>query len=479
MSLHEYLQMLRRRWRWVSVATLAGFGIALAASLTTPSSYQATSSLFFSLRFGSSADDLAAGATFAQGQVDSFALLASTPVVLQPVIDELDLDTTPRALARQVSTEVVPETVVVQVSVTDATPAQAARIANAVTDQLTATVEDLAPTGDDGAATVEATTIAPATPPTAPAGPRTMVNVAVGLLAGLVVGILAGLVRDLTDTRVRTAEDLGRVTGLPLLTTLDNPGRGDRRELVVANSPRSGQAEAFRSLRTAVQFMARPGRATSLLVTSSRPAEGKSTVAANLALTLAEAGLRVVLVDADLRRPSVAATFDLEGAAGLTSVLIGQAELDDVLQEWGAAGLRVLTTGPLPPNPSELLSSAGMAGLLERLGADNDVVVLDTAPLLPVTDAVVLARLVTATLVVADASRTRRPALGQALALLERVDARLAGVVLTHVRRRDADVYGYGAVEQAPSPQPRAGGRTAVADAATGERPMPPVPAPR
>lgn len=472
MSLHEYLQMLRRRWRWVTAAALAGVAVALAASLTTPSTYQATGSLFFSLRFGSSADDLAAGATFAQGQVDSFALLATTPVVLEPVIERLDLDTTPRALARQVSTEVVPETVVVEIGVTDTDPARAAEIANAVTDQLTETVADLAPTGDDGAPTVEATTIVPATPPSSPAGPRTAVNVAVGLLAGLLAGVLAGLVRDLTDTHVRTPEDLARVTGLPLLTTLDNPGRGERRELVVVNAPRSAQAEAFRSLRTAVQFMASPGRATTLLVTSSRPAEGKSTVAANLALTLAEAGLRVVLVDADLRRPSVAGTFDLEGAAGLTSVLIGQADLDDVLQEWGAAGLRVLTTGPLPPNPSELLASADMAALLERLGAEHDVVVLDAAPLLPVTDAVVLARITSATLVVADASRTRRPVLAQALTLLERADARVAGVVLTHVRRRDADVYGYDAQEAPPAP-------AGAARPAGGERSLPPVPARR
>ncbi|MGY2085977.1 polysaccharide biosynthesis tyrosine autokinase [Blastococcus sp. SYSU DS0539] len=463
MSLHDYLQMLRRRWRWVAAATLTGVVVALTGSLLATPTYQSTSSLFFSLRFGSSADDLAAGATFAQGQVDSFALLAGTPAVLEPVIEELDLDTTARVLARQVSTEVVPETVVVEVSVSDPSPRRAAEIANAVTDQLIATVGDLAPPGDDGAPTVEATVIAPATPPTQPATPRTALNVAVGLIAGLIIGTLAALARDLTDTRVRTAEDLARVTDLPLLAGLDTPpGTGDRRDLVVVTAPRSAQAEAFRALRTSVQFLARPGQALTLLVTSARPAEGKSTVAANLALTLAESGQRVALVDADLRRPSMADTFDLEGRAGLTSVLIGQAELDDVLQEWGGSGLRVLTSGPLPPNPSELLASPAMAELLDGLGATHDVVVVDTAPLLPVTDAVVLSRITAATLVVGDASRTRRPVLGQALALLERAGARLAGVVLTHVPHRRNDVYGYESLDPAEAGGPAAPGSGAA-----------------
>jgi tyrosine-protein kinase len=444
MSLTEYLLTMRRRWRWVAVSALVGILVAAVGSLATPPAYRATSSLFFSLSFGSSANDLAAGVAFAQSQVDSYALLATTPAVLESVIDELDLDTTARALARQVSTEVIPETVVVEVGVTDASPARAAQITDAVTAQLVATVEDLAPLNDEGLPTVEATVISPAAAPSSPVSPRTVLNVAIGLLAGLIGGILLALVRDLTDTRIRTADDLARLTDVPLLSSLDNPpNRGGGRDLVVVRQPHSVQAEAFRSLRTAVQFTARPGRALTLLVTSARPGEGKSTVAANLALTLSEAGQRVVLVDADLRRPSVADTFDLEGAAGLTSVLIGHADLDDVLQEWGPDGLHVLTTGPLPPNPSELLSSPAMSELLARLAVDHDVVVIDAAPLLPVTDAAVLARITSATLIVGDARRIRRAVLGQALTLLERAEARVAGVVLTHRRQRAVDAYGY------------------------------------
>ncbi|PWW21398.1 capsular exopolysaccharide synthesis family protein [Geodermatophilus normandii] len=461
MDLHEFLQMLRRRWRWVVAGALVGLAVAGAASLTTPRSYEASSSVFFSLSFGDSADDLVQGSAFAQNQVASYAMLATTPTVLDPVIDELGLDTTARRLAGRVSTEVMAGTVVLQVRVSDASPQRAAELTNAVTEQLVETVADLAPATAEGQPTVRGTTVSPAVAPTAPSAPRTTLNLAIGLLAGLVLGIAAGLARDLTDTRVRRPEDLSRVTDLPLLAALDTPpGRDHSRDLVVLTAPRSPAAEAVRSLRTAVQFSAQPGRPLSLLVTSSHSGEGKSTVAANLALALADAGLRVALVDADLRRPSVADTFGLEGAAGLTTVLIGQAELDDVLQEWGSAGLHVLTTGPLPPNPSELLASPAMTDLLARLERTHDVVLVDGAPLLPVTDSAVLARVVSGTMVVGDTTRIRRPALTSSLALLRRLDARVVGIVLTHVRRRSGDTYGYesqeGAAEQVPASSWRA-----------------------
>jgi capsular exopolysaccharide synthesis family protein len=475
MDLHEFLLLLRRRWRWVVSAAFAGLLVMGAISLTTPAAYQASSSVFFSLRFGDSADDLAQGSAFAQSQVASYAMLAATPAVLDPVIDQLGLDTTARALAGQVSTEVMSGTVVLQVHVTDASPERAAELTNAVTTSLVATVAQLAPTTAEGQPTVEGTTVTPAVAPSAKSAPRTTLNVLIGLLAGLVLGIGAAVVRDLLDTRVRTPEDLARVTGLPLLATLDTPPGADaKRDLVVLTAPRSPAAEAIRSLRTAVQFTGRPGQPLTLLVTSSHAAEGKSTVAANLAETLAETGLRVALVDADLRRPSVADVFGLEGAAGLTTVLIGQAGLDDVLQDWGTSGLHVLTSGPLPPNPSELLSAPAMADVLAQLGASHDVVLVDGAPLLPVTDSAVLARLVSGTMLIGDASRTRRPAMLRSLELLERAGARVVGVVLTHVRQRSASGYGYEAAERperserpevatarslltVPAPKPRTG----------------------
>jgi capsular exopolysaccharide synthesis family protein len=175
--------------------------------------------------------------------------------------------------------------------------------------------------------------------------------------------------------------------------------------------------------------------------------EGKSTVAVNLAVALAETGSRVLLVDADLRRPSVARVLGIEGAAGLTTVLLGQADIDDVVQPWGTSGLHVLPSGALPPNPTELLGSLPMRRLLEQARARYDHVVVDSAPLLPVADSAVLAGLVDGTLLLANATKVRRHQLAESLQNLARVEAPVLGVVLNQVVRNDR-TYGYYSAEE-------------------------------
>jgi capsular exopolysaccharide synthesis family protein len=450
MSLGTFATVLRRRWTWVVGAVVLALLVVGAHVATTTRTYAAQASVFFSLDSGSTASELAQGSTYTQNAVASYALLARTPTVLEPVVARERLPGGVEALAARVSTSVVQDTVVVQVTVRDTSAGRAATLANAVADELGASVEALAPqSATTNKPTVRATTVAPATPPGSPASPRTTLELLAGLVVGLFLGVLLGLARDATDTRVRSREDVAAVTPLPVLATLDTaPSSDGRRSLVIVDAPRSVQAEAYRALRTAVQFVGQPGRTLSLLVTSARPGEGKSSVAANLAATLSEAGLSVALVDADLRRPSVADTLGLEQGAGLTSVLIGRAELHDVLQSWGTSGLHVLTTGPLPPNPSELLATPTMRQLLDQLERTHDVVVIDSAPLLAVTDSVVLSSMVSGTLVVGDATRLRRKELRGALELLRHAGARVVGMVLSHVRLR-SDVYGYAAAEEA------------------------------
>jgi capsular exopolysaccharide synthesis family protein len=211
-------------------------------------------------------------------------------------------------------------------------------------------------------------------------------------------------------------------------------------------------------LRTNLRFADVDNPPRTIVVTSSMPGEGKSTSACNLALTLALTGSKVVLVEADLRKPRVCEYLGLDSGAGLTNVLAGQNTLDDVLVSWRRGTLTVLPSGPVPPNPSELLGSQHMGNLVKALSAGFDYVVIDTPPLLPVTDAAVLATLTDGALLIARHGKTSRDDVERAARSLEAVNARLLGTVLNAVPLRASGYgygYGYGYAEDKP-----AGGRS-------------------
>jgi capsular exopolysaccharide synthesis family protein len=442
------LEVLRRRWKWVVAIAVVGMLASLTFSLLSTKTYRASASVFFSLQHGDTASDLVQGSTYTQNQVASFARLATTPAVLQPVIDELGLDVSPQQLAGRVEASAPLNTVIVEVAVTDASPKLSAQLANAIVERLSDTVEGLAPKNATGGVSVEATTVAPAEAPSSPDSPDLVLNLAIGLIAGLLVGFAAGWARQALDTRVHGATTVAELTTLPVIGTIGKQAPTGSR-VVVSADPHGPAAETFRQLRTNLQFIGVSGDPESgeagvrtLLITSSVSAEGKSTIAANLAVALAETSASVILVDADLRRPAVAGILGLEGAAGLTTALIGRATLDDVVQEWGSAGLRVLTAGPLPPNPSQLLGSPAMTRLVQTLQKDYDYVVIDAPPVLPVADAAILSRLVEGTIVVANVTKVRRNQLAESLDDLDHVNARTLGVVLNQVDRDDS-AYSY------------------------------------
>ncbi|MGY1601013.1 polysaccharide biosynthesis tyrosine autokinase [Geodermatophilus sp. SYSU D00815] len=462
MTLHKFVTVLRRRkWLVATILLLAVAGSGVGSALATRT-YTATAGLYFSVRTATGVDDLAVAATFSQTQLASYATLAMTPEVLEPVADELDVDGGVEELAGQVAVTALDGTVVLEVAVTDTDPAQAARLANAIADRVITVVEDLSPsTVDAEGATVdesavEVTVVTPATAPESPSSPNVLLNLAAGAVLGLGLGVLLAVGRDVLDTRVRGAEDVAEVTRTPVIGALGvEPGR--KRGVLMETAPHSPQAEAYRQLRTNLHFLelgqrGQQGRHRAVSVSSSLAAEGKSTVAVNLAVALAETGARVLLVDADLRRPSVARVLGIEGAAGLTTVLLGQADVDDVVQPWGGSGLHVLPAGPLPPNPTELIGSVPMRRLLDELRVRYDHVVLDSAPLLPVADSAVLAGLVDGTLLLANGTKVRRHQLAESLRTLARVDAPVLGIVLNEVARDDR-VYGYYAAEE-PSAAP-------------------------
>lgn len=443
MELGDYLRVLRSRWITVVAVALVVLAATAVATLAATPKYTSSTRLFFAVQAGESVSDLAQGSTFTEKQMASYAEVARSPIVLQPVVETLNLGTDAPVLANALNVTVAPDTTILVISATDEDPVLARDIANAVADQLASTVSGLSPARPDGTEAVRATMLSEAQVPESPSSPNATRNLALGFVLGLMLGVGVALLRDLLDTKVRDETDLSGVTDTTPLTTVPIDESGTGHPVFMHDDSMSLRAEAIRRLRTNLQFVDFGDRPSSIVVTSSVPGEGKSTTAINLAASLADAGARVILIDADLRRPSVAKYMGYEGRVGLTTVLIGRAALEDVVQPWQDTSLDVLPSGQIPPNPSELLGSRAMSRLLDDLAETYDVIVLDTPPLLPVTDAAILSKMAGGALVVAGADRLHKQQLRSALESLEKVGAHVLGIVLNKVQRKDRDRYAY------------------------------------
>ncbi len=288
-----------------------------------------------------------------------------------------------------------------------------------------------------------------ATPPDEPFEPRPARNAVLGLVLGLILGVAGAVVIEFLDDSVRTTDDLQRAAaGVPLLGTIPMvPGwRNDKEPRLVSLSDSTAHAaEAYRTLRTAVQFLGAGDAVLTLQVVSPNAQEGKTTTLANLGVALARTGQRVMLVDADLRRPRLHQFFGLTNTVGLTSVIHGDVSLGEAAQAVpGVEGLSVLASGPLVPSPSEFLSLKSTHALLAALRAGRYFTLVDSPPVLPVTDALVLGRHVDATLLVSFAGRTRRRQLSRAAQLLQQVEVPVAGMVLNGTVPESDGAYSYG-----------------------------------
>lgn len=442
MELSDYIRVLRKNWLIIVVATLVGLGAAAGFSLTRTPLYESQASVVVSTQSSGSVQEISQGSTFTQQRVATYVNVATTPLVLDPVIRDLGLDVTAGALAKSVNVSSTLNTTFITIAVTDADPVQAADIANAVASQLPLAVEEIEPS-TGGESPVRLTTARTAIPTNVPVSPNVPLNLALGALIGLAVGIGIAVLRTVLDTRIRTIRDVNQITDRPILGAIPFDAKAAERPIIIQADPYNTRSESFRALRTNLQFIEMDG-GHSFVITSSIPSEGKSTTTVNLAIALADAGKRVALIDTDLRKPKVAEYLGIEGGAGLTDVLIGRAKVGDVMLPWGKRPLFVLPAGKVPPNPSELLGSRQMAQLLEAISRDFDVVLLDAPPLLPVTDAAILSRETTAAILVVAAGRATTGQLTAALTALETVDAKVGGIVMSMVPTRGPDAYGYG-----------------------------------
>ncbi|WP_350002675.1 polysaccharide biosynthesis tyrosine autokinase [Pseudarthrobacter sp. WHRI 8279] len=444
MELNEYLKIAKRNWLTIVASALLGLLIAGAASLIVKPSYVAETKLFVAIQGSGSITELQQGNTFSQARVRSYVETVSTPAVLQPAIDRLGLELTAAELQEKVDAGADLNTVIITISVSDASPVSAAAIAQAVGTSLIEVVNTLESPSSDGLSPVKLSVVTPATAPVAPSAPNTRLYLLVGLIAGASLGVAVAVLRTTLDTRVRGEQDVRRLSQAPVLGGIAFDNEAARNTLLTQVHPQSPRAESFRQIRTNLQFAHVGHKSKAVLITSSLPGEGKTTTATNLAIALAQAGQSVVLVDADLRRPRVDDYLGLDRNAGLTTALVGAADVNDLLQPWGEDDFFVLTSGQIPPNPSELLGSEAMNQLILGLEAAFDAVIIDAPPLLPVTDAAVLAQQVGGVVLVIGSSKVKSPELEKSLRALEMVDADLLGVVLNLLPSKGPDAYAYG-----------------------------------
>jgi len=288
--------------------------------------------------------------------------------------------------------------------------------------------------------------VSPAAVPAAPILPTPRRNLAIGLLLGLILGVGLAFLADQLDESIKDRDDLERFLGdLPVLGVIPRVvgwrNRGEAR-LVSSVEPNSSAAEAYRTLRTSIRFIGVSRAMGTIQITSPSAGEGKTTTTANLAVALARAGQKVTVVSCDLRRPRIQAFFGMSESIGFSSVLLGSTPLlAAVIQVPGIEGLSLLASGPLPPNPSELLTSSRAAEVIEAVKDLSDSVLIDCPPVLPVTDAAAFSARVDGTILVASAGMTTRKQLRRSLTILHQVGAPVVGVVLNCAAPEGA--YGY------------------------------------
>lgn len=437
MDLQDYLRLIRRYWISITTTLLLVVALAAGGSLLQNRTWTASATIFVAVDSADTASELSQGANFAERQVKSFVEVGQSRYVLQSVIDELDLDMTTSELAQNVSVSAPANTSVIEISAENTSPQRSADIANATTDSLARAVDDLSPGGTGGSdRLVQATVIQPATAPTSPTSPKPLQNIALGLLVGALLGFGQALLRDRLDTRIRTTADLREVTDDPIIGVIAKHGEtpGD------AARGYSPTDEAFRTLRTNLGFLGLAGkRRPSLVITSAIAGEGKTETAIRLAEALASAGERVLLVDADLRRPQLADRLGIEGAVGLSHVLSGQGSPAELVQVGRVNGLQLLPAGQLPPNPAELLSSDAMQRFISEAEAHYDYVLFDSPPLLPVTDAAALTNLTGGALLVARSGAVNRNQVGAAVSSVNAAGGEVLGIVLNDVKSTSFD----------------------------------------
>lgn len=447
---------LKAGWYWLVILALLGGCVATGISLVQRPVYAASATMYVTIAGGdSNVQSVYQGNLASQQRVASYARLATSTVVLEDAVRQTSLSGGVDAARRLVSTDWSPETVLLTVTARSGAPDAAAQLANAVASATSARVAALeTPLGSDSSL-AKLSVVSPAEPPSFAVSPNTKMNLVFGLVAGLIAGGLFVVFRARYSSRVDSADRLAAVGGgVPVLASIPDDDTVRQRTLVDFSSGSGGAAEAFRRLRSNIRFANVDSPPTIIAVTSCLPGEGKTSTSLNLAASYAEMGKRVIVVEADLRRPSISSILGIGTEAGLTSALRRDGDVLDFVQK-STYGFWVLPCGEIPPNPAELLDTEQTGSVLSALANSFDLIVIDTPPVKPVIDAVVLSQHVDGFVFVALSGRSRSQDIELGLSALREGHANVLGSVLNGDRRMfrayGDRYYGYLASDGAPS----------------------------
>lgn len=446
-TIMDLLRIIRKHVISVIVTFVVVFAAVCAYTLLTPPKYTATSQVFATFSASSSSSgtqddygDINNAGTYISNQIKSYPTLATTEAVLQPVIDELGLNTNVAQLGAQLTITNPTDTAFVNISVEDTNAKEAASIANAVAKSMKTVVEDSLYSSDKKSP-VTLSVVQQAQEPESPSGPKIPLNMAIGIVVGLILGVIVALLKDLFSTRIEEAFELQEYIDAPIMGRIPEDDLLKGEVPVIIAKPSSHIAEEYRRIRTNLSFTA-PVEGTSsrlIVMTSTSPSEGKTTSSVNIAVSLAENGAKVLLIDADLRHPSVANRLGLEGNAGLTHVLSGQASVKDVVQRYWKPNLHIMPAGPKPPNASALLNSQTMKELLKQALTQYDYVLVDTSPLVVANDASVFGAMGNGIVIVAGRDVTDKRDLRDIAAQLGNIDISVIGFIFNYAKDSKKD----------------------------------------
>lgn len=401
MTIADLLQIVRKHLASAIISFVVVFAAVAAVTFIMPPKYTATAEVFATYAGQSgetqTTNDMSSGANYLNTQIKTYPELVKTEAVLQPVIKDLGLDMTTTDLADVVTATNPTNTFMVDISAEVGDPQQAADIANSVAKNLSDQISsDLYNNSSSNGSPIKLTVVQRAQTPTGQSSPNIPLYLAMGLILGLIVGIGVALLKDILNPKVDSTDDVRELTHASSLGTVPQASILDDSRPVVVAQPAGSEAEEFRRIRTNLSFLtttATQGHGRLLVITSSDLSEGKTTVSSNVAVALAEEGKSVLLIDADLRHPSVAHKLGIEGHVGLSHVLSRQASPADVIQKYWKPNLHIMPAGKRPANASILLNSDLMKEMVEQALTQYDYVIIDTAPLSVASDATVFGRM--------------------------------------------------------------------------------------